>query len=352
MPPNSSPPPARPWRRPCTSIGQGRAVAGGGFRAVAVADHQPDRLERGKGPARSLRRLSGGIGEQRRTPASLCQSAGDLAPPAPGRHRAAVWRPDRRLRPRARPSRPRDHPHKVEPGFRNAPRSASPDVDAHCVGGARDNLCPPACSLRDLPRVHHRAAARLASAPICVEVSPGRPTTTFAMRAASASRTAPAARARHPSTRRNGGAFLPGFGGRLAHHLADEQVKFGATGAASGPRMQAFRLSASIVKRVELPMIAGCAFPASAPWGLRGGAADPVKVTTSCPVTWSSRSPMLPHTSCSVPSGSSPVARMRRTNQFGQIRGLAGGLHDGRHPGQQVRCQLFQHSPDREIERV
>ena len=53
----------------------------------------------------------------------------------------------------------------------------------------------------------------------------------------------------------------------------------GVSGPASAPRMAAFRLSASMVKRVELATSAGCV-RSRAPVS-----AEPVKVTTSCPVT-------------------------------------------------------------------
>ncbi|MNE92044.1 hypothetical protein D3C80_1897300 [compost metagenome] len=79
------------------------------------------------------------------------------------------------------------------------------------------------------------------------------------------------------------------------------------SGVTSGPRMAQLSESASAVNGTELRIRLGVTR------NLAAVSAEPVKVTTSCPCRRSSRSPVLPITSCRLPSGSRPEAFIRRT---------------------------------------
>ena len=74
--------------------------------------------------------------------------------------------------------------------------------------------------------------------------------------------------------------------------------------------------------------------------------AEPVKVTTSWPVTWSSRSPTEPEISCSAPSGRMPDSTIRRTIELGQVGGLARGLDDAGTPAISVGA-IFSSMPQK-----
>ena len=78
-------------------------------------------------------------------------------------------------------------------------------------------------------------------------------------------------------------------------------------GCTSGPRSDAFRLSCSAINRVAFCRISGAERSISAV------SAEPVKLITSCEVTWRSMLPRLPETSCKAPSGKSPLSRISRT---------------------------------------
>ncbi|MND20560.1 hypothetical protein D3C80_108930 [compost metagenome] len=79
------------------------------------------------------------------------------------------------------------------------------------------------------------------------------------------------------------------------------------SGVTSGPRMAQFSESASAVNGTELRTRFGVTR------NLAAVSAEPVKVTTSWPCRRSSRSPVLPITSCRLPSGNSPDAFISRT---------------------------------------
>ncbi|SLJ82042.1 Uncharacterised protein [Mycobacteroides abscessus subsp. abscessus] len=74
----------------------------------------------------------------------------------------------------------------------------------------------------------------------------------------------------------------------------------------SAPRIEALSESASAVNRTASRTTTGCARSSAAV------SAEPVNATESCPPRWSSRSPALPHSSCTEPSGSSPDSMIRR----------------------------------------
>ncbi|MCY1181140.1 hypothetical protein D9M73_216290 [compost metagenome] len=80
-----------------------------------------------------------------------------------------------------------------------------------------------------------------------------------------------------------------------------------SSGVTSGARIAQFSESASAVNGTELRIRFGVTR------NLAAVSADPVKVTTSWPCRRSSRSPVLPITSCRLPSGSKPEAFIRRT---------------------------------------
>ncbi|GAA3353829.1 hypothetical protein GCM10020366_08480 [Saccharopolyspora gregorii] len=80
-------------------------------------------------------------------------------------------------------------------------------------------------------------------------------------------------------------------------------------GTASGPRIEQFSESASALNRTEFRTIAGWARSCCAV------AAEPVNDTRSCAVTWSSRSPALPATNCSEPSGRMPDSTISSTSR-------------------------------------
>ena len=114
-------------------------------------------------------------------------------------------------------------------------------------------------------------------------------------------------KARGAITRRMAVHFCPAFTVISRATSLTKRSNSGVPGPASGPRIAALRLSASIVKRVEFSTIA------APERSLRPVQAEPVKVTTSCPVTWSSRSPVEPAISWIAPSGRMPLSTMRRT---------------------------------------
>ena len=81
----------------------------------------------------------------------------------------------------------------------------------------------------------------------------------------------------------------------------------GVSGVHSGARMAAFSESASALNGMLWRTMFGCTRSRAAVSAL------PVKVTTSWPFSWSSKSPVLPITSCSAPSGTRPDDSSRRT---------------------------------------
>ena len=68
-------------------------------------------------------------------------------------------------------------------------------------------------------------------------------------------------------------------------------------GSTSVPRIEQFSESASITNRVFSRAMTGCCF------SINPVDAEPVKPTTSSYVIWSSKSPVLPQTSCKAPVG-------------------------------------------------
>ena len=148
----------------------------------------------------------------------------------------------------------------------------------------------------------------------------GLPTTVFASLAAMASSTAERCAA-GTRTRRIAVHFCPALTVISRATSRTSRSNSAVPGAASGPRIAAFRLSASTFTRVELR--------STAAWPRMRSAvsADPVKDTTSAPVTWSSRSPALPQTTESAPSGSTPAfttsSTMRWVSHAVAVAGLA-----------------------------
>ena len=80
----------------------------------------------------------------------------------------------------------------------------------------------------------------------------------------------------------------------------------GVPGAASGPRIEALRLSCSATNRVPSRS------RLSPRLSLSAVSAEPVKPTTSCGPSRSSRSPVEPRTSWTAPSGRTPDSTIMR----------------------------------------
>ena len=88
----------------------------------------------------------------------------------------------------------------------------------------------------------------------------------------------------------DGGAFLPRLDRHLARHLLDEQVEFGRARRRVGPEdrgVEAVALGDEADRSRARSPDAICSFIAVA--------AEPVKLTTSWQVRWSSRSPIAAH---------------------------------------------------------
>ena len=186
----------------------------------------------------------------------------------------------------------------------NAPRPASPDTSETCAGSPK-TISASAAMRAIMSRTPSRSPTD-ASAPIRERSSPGRPIAVWPSLSDSAAITA-RSWAAGTSTRRIAVHFCPAFEVISRCTSRTNRSNSGVPGPASGPRIAAFRLSASIVKRTEFSTIALWVRSLRPVW------AEPVKVTTSCPVTWSSRSPTPPQTSCSAPSGRMPRSMIRRT---------------------------------------
>lgn len=102
--------------------------------------------------------------------------------------------------------------------------------------------------------------------------------------------------------------FWPAFNDISRTTSVTDRSNSGLPGATSGPRIAAFSESASALNGIALCARFG--------W-VRSRAAvcvEPVKVTTSCVSSRSSRPPTPPTMSCSAPGGSSPDASKRRTS--------------------------------------
>ena len=120
----------------------------------------------------------------------------------------------------------------------------------------------------------------------------------------------------------------------------------GVPGAASGPRIEALRLSRSAMKRTLSRAMTGWV------WSFIAVAAEPVKETTSCRVRWSSRSPVEPPMNCKRAGRQHVGLDHDPERGFGEIAGRRGRLDDRRHAGEQRRPELLEHPPDREVEGV
>ena len=132
--------------------------------------------------------------------------------------------------------------------------------------------------------------------------SPGR---IAASRAASASLSASAC-AWGTTTRRMAVHFWPALTVISATASATKRSNSGLPGAASGPRIEALRLSCSAMKRVPSRSISPLDL------SLMAVSAEPVKLTTSWAPSRSSRSPVEPTRSCTAPSGTIPLPTIRR----------------------------------------
>ena len=80
--------------------------------------------------------------------------------------------------------------------------------------------------------------------------------------------------------------------------------------------------------------------------------ADPVKDTVSWQFKCWNRSPRLPHTSCSAPSGRIFESMMRRTTSSVRYAVAVAGLTMAGMPASKRRRQFFEHAPHRKIEGI
>ena len=134
----------------------------------------------------------------------------------------------------------------------------------------------------------------------------GSPTTVFASRARSRVATASTCD-RGTIARRIAVHFWPAFTVISRATSLTKRSNSSSSGDTSGARMAQFSESASALNGIEWRTMFGCTRSFAAV------SADPVKVTTSDPSRQSSKSPVLPMTSCKLPSGSSPELCIKRT---------------------------------------
>ena len=115
----------------------------------------------------------------------------------------------------------------------------------------------PTWRARRPPRAPSRSWSRLASAPICTPSSRGSPIRTLASRSASASWTASRCSA-GAMARRMAVHFWPALTVISRATSLTNRSNSGVPGAASGPRIEALRLSRSATKRTLSRAITGC----------------------------------------------------------------------------------------------
>ena len=120
-----------------------------------------------------------------------------------------------------------------------------------------------------------------------------------------------------------------------------------SSGVTSGARIAQLSESASALNGIEWRTRFGCTR------SLAAVSAEPVKVTMSLPSSRSSRSPVLPITSCSAAFGQQAGAvHQACTSRLGEVAGRGGRLADAGHAGQEARRPLLEQAPDREVEGV
>ena len=134
----------------------------------------------------------------------------------------------------------------------------------------------------------------------------GSPTTVFESRVRSRDATASSC-ARGTMARRIAVHFCPAFAVISRATSLTKRSNSSSSGDTSGARMAQFSESASALNGTDWRTRFGCTRSFAAV------SAEPVKVTMSLPSRRSSRSPVLPITSCRLPSGSSPDCCMSRT---------------------------------------
>ena len=245
------------------------------------------------------------------------------------RRRAARWHP-------RRPA--------AAPGDMNAPRSASASITS-TVSGSPNTISAEPRSAWTALRTSSRWS-RLASAPIRTSSLVGLPTVIFAEprrdRLGDRRRRSRPAR----STRRIAVHFWPALTVISVTTALTNRSNSGSSGVTSGPRIEQFSESASTPRRTPPWSTAGC-WRRWAPV-----AAEPVNATESWAPSSSSRPAGLPHRSWSDALGEDAGLDDAAYDQLGEVRRLAGRLHDGRQPGQERRRELLEEAPDREVERV
>jgi hypothetical protein len=170
---------------------------------------------------------------------------------------------------------------------------------------------PPAITLaspasRPIPSSAAACCARVTSGPMRVVSLRGSPTVVLASRAASASATAPA-RSAGTRTRRIAVHFWPAFTVISRATSLTKASNAGVAAATPGASNAALTLSASTLTAGPRAN--------TVRWAriLLAVSEEPVKAMTSASVTWSSRSPMPPHSKLSAPSGSTFAATTSRT---------------------------------------
>ena len=174
--------------------------------------------------------------------------------------------------------------------------------------------------------------ARLASAPIWVASSRGSPIRTLARRADSASCTASRCSA-GAMARRMAVHFCPALAVISRATSLMNRSNSGVPGAASGPRIEALRLSRSATKRTDSRPITGC------DCSFIAVAAEPVKLTTSWQVSVLQQiAGRARRAAGSRRRGRMSASIMIRNAGLGQIQAVwLRRLHDRRHAREEGR---------------
>ena len=153
-------------------------------------------------------------------------------------------------------------------------------------------------------------------------------------------------KARGAMTRRMAVHFWPAFTVISRATSLTKRSNSGVPGAASGPRIAALRLSASMVKRMEFSTIAALAAELAAGPGGAGEGDDVLAGDVVEQVAGRAGDEL------DGALGQDAALDDAADHELGQVGGLARRLHDRGNAGDEGRRDLLQHAPDREVEGV